>query len=250
MKLAWQVDDADIAKVKAFFSKLQDNPVVRLRAATNLATNKQQITKDFFWQAMLSCMLTTQQRSSPNSPVIRFISAKPFPLTYEDCCRQVDIASYVTKKLTAFGGVRRSSIIGTEAKANFTYLHDHHWHHTLRHLDLVRVKPCQATERVAARFIAERFKGFGPKQSRNLLQFLGLSQFEIPIDSRITRWLNDFGFPMKLTATALADQSYYEFVSEGFQQLAAACEITPCLLDAAIFASFDGDRWTDENVIN
>ena len=82
-----------------------------------------------------------------------------------------------------------------------------------------------------------------------LLQGLKLSRFEVPIDSRITKWLNDFGFPVKLTASALSDQNYFEFASDGFQRLAEACGIVPCVLDAAIFSRFDGDGWTAENVV-
>lgn len=81
--------------------------------------------------------------------------------------------------------------------------------------------------------------GFGPKQSRNLLQGLGLTKYEIPIDSRITKWFNEFGFPVKLSASALSDLNYYKFVSKGLRELCDACNIYPCLLDAAIFSSFD-----------
>ena len=109
--------------------------------------------------------------------------------------------------------------------------------------------PCPESERGAARFVDEKFKGFGPKQSRNLLQGLGLSRYEVPIDSRITKWLNEFGFPIRLTASALADRNYFEFVSDGFQRLAEACGIAPCVLDAAIFSSFDDGGWTEENVV-
>src|SRR4051794_37056495 len=63
------------------------------------------------------------------------------------------------------------------------------------------------TERNAARFIDDHYQGFGPKQSRNLLQGLGLSRFDVPIDSRITKWLNEFGFPVKLTVSALRHQT-------------------------------------------
>ena len=99
--------------------------------------------------------------------------------------------------------------------------------------------PTLETETEAADLIDHRLKGFGPKQSRNLLQSLGLTKYEVPIDSRITRWLNDFGFPVKLSATALSDLDYYKFVSEGFRELCDACGIYPCVLDAAIFSSFD-----------
>lgn len=92
--------------------------------------------------------------------------------------------------------------------------------------------------------------GFGPKQSRNLLQALGLTRFEIPIDSRVTDWLNDeFNFPVRLSATALAGRNYYDFVSAGIQTLCERCRVYPCIFDAAVFALKDGDSWTNENAI-
>ena len=50
-----------------------------------------------------------------------------------------------------------------------------------------------------------------------------------------------FGFPVTLTASPLQDQNYYNLVSDGFRQLCEACKIMPCVLDAAIFSSFDKD---------
>src|SRR5207248_11545041 len=99
-----------------------------------------------------------------------------------------------------------------------------------------------------ANYIQDKFAGFGPKQARNFLQALGLTRYEIPIDSRVTRWLNELGFPFQLSAIALADVNYYEFVSAAVQKLSAKSDVYPCMLDAAIFASRDGDAWTDANV--
>jgi thermostable 8-oxoguanine DNA glycosylase len=123
------------------------------------------------------------------------------------------------------------------------------WKETLHHLEQVRLDPIPRTERQAAQFLADNLNGIGPKQSRNLLQGLGISQWETPIDSRITKWLNANGFPLKLSAGNLADREYYNFVMDGFQELCRACGLSPCILDAAIFASTDGDGWTDENVV-
>ena len=47
----------------------------------------------------------------------------------------------------------------------------------------------------------------------------------------------------------LQDRNYYNFVSDGFQKLCEACDIMPCVLDAAIFSSFDDGKWTEENVV-
>jgi thermostable 8-oxoguanine DNA glycosylase len=99
-----------------------------------------------------------------------------------------------------------------------------------------------------ADFIDERFKGFGPKQARNFLQALGLTRYEIPIDSRMTKWLNKNGFPVKLSATALADKNYYRFVSDGIQALCEKAEVLPYLLDAAVFTLSDSNQFTEEQL--
>lgn len=248
MKIVWQVSPVDVAKVKAFVEQYQDDPFVKDRIASNLRENKPPVTKEYFWYVMIGCLLTTQQRSGPESSVVRFLSVKPFPLEYAVCRQRNDVANYTQATLASFGGLRRSATIGKEVAANLRFLEQDGWDQTFEHLDCVREMSRPETERRAAEFIDEQFVGFGPKQSRNLLQWLGLSRYEIPIDSRITKWLNDFGFPVKLSVTALSDASYYDFVSDGIQRLCEACQIMPCMLDAAIFSSFDQGKWTEENL--
>ena len=249
MRIIWQIDPNDIAKVQDFFDRHQGTPFVKRRVETNLRDDKPPVTKPIFWGRMVGCLLTTQQRSGPDTAVSRFLLTTPFPLDYELCLDQENLAEFAKNVLTGFRGLRRSTTIGKEVAANMSYLENGGWKPTFEHLDEVRLNSSPATERQAAEFFDEHLKGFGPKQSRNLLQGLGLSRYEIPVDSRITKWLNDFGFPVRLTANALGDRNYYNFVSDGFQRLCEACKIMPCVLDAAIFSSFDGGRWTDENVV-
>ena len=249
MKLTWHIEPDDIAKVQAFFAQHQDTPFVKKRVATNLRDDKPPVTKPMFWERMVGCLLTSQQRSGPNTAVSRFLRTQPLPLGYESCVRQKNLDTFTRTVLTKFGGLRRTTTIGKELSANLSYLENGGWYPVLSHLHEIILHPDPETERRAADFIDEKLKGFGPKQSRNLLQGLGLSRYETPIDSRITKWLNEFGFPVKLTANALGDHNYYAFVSEGFQRLCEACGIMPCVLDAAIFSSFDGDQWTEENAV-
>ena len=122
------------------------------------------------------------------------------------------------------------------------------WQELLDRLNSLRPLASQDAEQAAADFLDERFLGLGPKQSRNLLQALGLTCYEVPIDSRVTKWLNDFGFPIPLSPAGLADRNYYKLVSSGIQALCAAAEVKPCLLDAAIFSSFDNGRWNAANM--
>lgn len=249
MKIEWIVNKEDVKRVRGFFELHKKNAFVMRRVERNLAGVKPEVTKELVWQQMISCQLTTQQRSGPGSHVSRFISTQPFPLGYLICQTQKDIERYCTMVLSDFGGLRRSSQIGKEIAANLLLLDEGAWSQTMKLLEGLRVEHGPDAEQQAANFINDNFSGFGPKQSRNLLQSLGLTQYEIPIDSRITKWLNDFGFPMRLSATALSDREYYQLVSSGLQSLCEACDIRPCVLDAAIFASFDGDGWTIENAM-
>jgi hypothetical protein len=239
MKLVWQIEDADKAVVKALMDVMGDHPFVQKRREENLAESKAPVTRGFFWSRLVLCLLSTQQRSGPGSATARFAAVQPFPLSWRACSRRPDLAAFVQQILTDFGGIRRAASIGRELGTNRGFV-ETSWAEASQMLDRLGAADSVQVERDTADYIQDHLKGFGPKQSRNLLQALGLTRYEIPIDSRITRWLNDaVQFPVKLTATALGDRNYYQFVCEGFQQLSAACGTHPCILDAAIFASYD-----------
>ena len=42
-----------------------------------------------------------------------------------------------------------------------------------------------------------------------------------------------------LSAAALGDRNYYNFISDGVQELCRQSGVKPCVLDAAIFISFE-----------
>ena len=69
------------------------------------------------------------------------------------------------------------------------------------------------------------------------------------VNEQSPKWLTGFGFPVKLSAGALADQGYYEFVMDAVQQLCKEADVFPCVLDAAIFSSYDDGGWSEENLV-
>lgn len=247
MELVWQMSAADINRVRTFLSTAARDPLVEARVATNLATTKATLSRAGFWHALVGCLLTTQQKSGPDGAVARFIRARPFPLSYGLCCSQSAVDAFVTTTLSDFGGIRRSTRIGNELGANLGTLEDGRWDEVLERVNSLLPEATQEQEFRVAEYLDELLMGLGPKQSRNLLQGVGFTRYEIPIDSRITKWLNQFGFPIHLSAVALADRHYYRFVSTGIQQLCTAAGAFPCILDAAIFASFDRGQWNKEN---
>lgn len=253
MQFKWQVDQADIDCVKAFVDSYAANPFVRVRVERNLAAAKPTVDRSEFWKQMVGMRMTSVQRSGPNSAIAKFLRAIPFPLCYAAVECEIDREGrrdLIASTLRAHGGIRFPDKIADDLSKNLEKLNEGQgWATTLKRVNALASPAEAGEEREAARYLQSLLTGFGPKQSRNLLQSLGLTRYEIPIDSRITKWLNDFGFPVTLTATALADAGYYEFVLDGIQAVCAASEVFPCVLDAAIFASFDGDAWTQENTI-
>ena len=248
MRLRWDITEADAAKVRALIKTQGDNALVRQRKTLNCAATKSKVTKQRFWQAMAAMRLTSQQNSSPGGPVGRFLARRPFPLSYEAVQSAKDRKRFIASALRQSGGIRFADKIAEELAYNFELLEDAEWPKALAACNTLTKSATRSEEVEAAEYIRNTFKGFGPKQSRNLLQALNLTRYEIPIDSRITDWLNGFGFPVKLTATALADINYYNFVSDGIQELCAKAGVEPCVFDAAVFALRDKDQWTDENI--
>lgn len=237
----------DVAALRAFVEQYSTDPFVVSRTKRNLAKRKRRLDRADVWHALVGCLLTTQQRSGPNSRVARLMRARPFPLAYERVAKSRHREDLVVRSLQTWGGIRRGPTIGRQLSRNLELLEGGRWDEVLRAINALRSNVSREEEHAVAQALAAELHGLGPKQSRNLLQSLGLTRYEVPIDSRLTRWLNDFGFPVKLSANALSDQNYYDLISDGFQQLCAAAGVHPCVVDAAIFASYDSGRWTRSN---
>jgi len=79
------------------------------------------------------------------------------------------------------------------------------------------------------------------------LQALGLTQYEIPLDSRIMDWINkNIKIPKILRAAGLSDNEYYNFVMDSIIRLYEESKVLSCIFDALVFSSYDQD-WTEEN---
>ena len=247
MKILWEISVKDIQKTKEFVKLHHNNNFVQARIKRNLTKTKPRTTKSALWRNLVSCLVTTQQRSGPNSLVNIFLNSESFLLDYS-LCKSKSRIEFSAERVLAKYRLRRSNVLAKEINENLIYFKSH-WKEISEQLEKLRINQNIKTERRIAGYFQEIFKGIGPKQSRNLLQSLGLTRYEIPIDSRITKWLNSFGFPVKLTAQGLSDTNYYNFISDGIQHLCKKSNLYPCVLDAAIFSSFDKQQWTEQNII-
>jgi hypothetical protein len=249
MKLIWSVTKRDASYIKAFVREHKANAFVRARVERNVNGGHAQLTKAVVWRHLVSCLLTTQQRSGPTSRVQAFVSARPFPLGYGRIREAANIERFTAKAIRDFGGLRRADTIAKELAENAGWFEGARWTELRTRLEALPGARSHLRERETARWLAAGFRGRGPKQSRNFLQSLGLTKYETPIDSRIIKWLNTIEFPIHLSSVGLSDPDYYEFVSDGFRELAEAAGVLPCVLDAAVFAAVDGDGWNDVDVM-
>jgi hypothetical protein len=243
MRIDWLFTKHDIASVRNEVERHAASPLLADRRARNLSPRKEEVSRQRFWRALCMALLTTQQPSGPVSAVSRLLCTRPFPLAHTALSAAPDPAEHATDILIAFGGIRRHGNIGSELATNLQLLEAGEWDRLLVVLGALYSLVDRNTERGVANYLDDTFKGLGPKQARNVLQALGLTRYEIPIDSRIARWLRDHRFPVPVSAAALSDREYYCFVLDGVQRLCETAKVLPCELDGAVFASFDREEW-------
>lgn len=253
MTIQWRVEPPDCEAVRRFVEEHRNKSFVRHRIWRNVVGPAPQFSRQKFWKAMVGCLLTTQQRAGPGSAVTRFLGAAPFPLDLSVCLADPREERFL-ECLQSAGGIRRNRTIAHQLVANLSILETGGWQlieELAQRLSKQRARePIESDvglERDAASALDEGLEGIGPKQSRNLWQDLGLTRYEIPLDSRITKWLKRMGFPIPLSANPLVDAPYYNFVLDGVQILCAEAKVLPCVLDGAIFASYDAE-WDERTL--
>ncbi len=159
-----------------------------------------------------------------------------------------DLKKYTENKLSEFDGLRRGKTIAREVFENLEWLEKKYgWQQIFDGLIPLFNGATKFEERKCAEMINDTLLGFGPKQSRNLLQLLGLTKYEIPIDSRITKWLEKYGLQIKSPST-LSNKRYYNQISDFIQSICENIGEYPCVLDAVIFSSYDVE-WDEKKLI-
>jgi thermostable 8-oxoguanine DNA glycosylase len=240
MKAVWEISEADVKRWGDFVKRHENKPLPMQRYRRNVRRLDIELSKRTVWHAIVGCQVTTQQRSGPGSNVERFLHSDSPALDLIGCRKATSLAKLLTSECTK-AGLRRGNNISNYLVRIFDYLEGGGWHVLMAQLQTLCSHTTLKKERAVVAYILEerRFPGLGPKQARNFIQWLGLSRYEIPIDSRVLKCMRELGVNFVPNATALGDENVYLFVQGALQELAKRIEIYPCQLDACIFASFD-----------
>ncbi|MCG9874720.1 MAG: hypothetical protein MH321_08045 [Leptospiraceae bacterium] len=205
------------------------------------------ISKEDFWHSILIGLLTSNQKSGPTSAVYRLLSTKPFPISLENVLNKFKKESQqIEQKLKEFSGIRFTTKISEHICKNVDILNSE-WPNILQLINKILISndsQRQTLERNLCNQLMNNFIGIGPKQSRNVLQAMGVTNFEIPIDSRFIKWFKqNIKFSIPINSTLLSSEEYYAFILDIISELCSQEKIMPAILDACIFASFDNGKW-------
>lgn len=243
MEIQWVINLTDEEKYKDFIKKYEDHEVVKKRIAKNINHFNIEICQTSFWKSLIGCLLTTQQNSRKDSPVDKFLKSNDDLLDVNYCLKTNDLAN-IAKTTLKNKGLRRNIHIASEIEYAVNWLKEKGWQGLESKLNSISSQTTIEKERAVARYLRylpkkQGFKGLGQKQSRNLIQMMGLSKYVIPLDSRMVKVLPQLGFPVPLGSSALGNEDYYCFIEDGIQQIMKRIEIHPCVFDACVFASLE-----------
>jgi hypothetical protein len=253
LRIQWHVTQEDKEVVRSLIESQRHTVLVRDRRDRNLAENKKQVTKERLWRAIVCMRLTTLAHSGPSGKWAKFQRLRPFPLAYDECLdAKTSLENFILKVLQKHQVGTHQPTISSQLASNLYRLEQGDWNALLANCNqLITGLVPRTIETEVADFVEDTLEGFGPKQSRNVLQALGLTRFEIPIDSRVTAWLNEkLKLPFQVTSQALGDRACYGLVSDAIYELCKSCgsDVFPCILDASIFGEKDGDHWKKEQL--
>jgi hypothetical protein len=238
MQIQWNFANDSIDKWQSFIDKNIDSEFVQDRYRRNIDRIITIPSTNEIWFAFVGCQVTTQQRSGPNTPVSKFLESSSPVLDYEKIRNNHSNINSTMIELSKFR-LRRINIIAENLNSAILHLENDGWENLLSMLKLAIPDTNQEVERKIAEYISDKFKGIGLKQSRNWIQWLGISRYEIPIDSRTLRLLKQMNCDFVPDGGSLCDKNVYYLVQDGLQAVAKRLNISPCILDACIFSSFD-----------
>lgn len=211
-----------------FLNRLQCNVIGEIKLPT----------PEQFWFELVAALLSSQQRSTENSPLDRFYKMRPFPLSLQAYAELSD--AQVNDILRPF---RFHERITNQLRKNHGWLFGRRmgWQEIESGLKSLLAQRNSAPsidhkkiERDVAQLLDDRLEGIGPKQSRNLLQALGLTRFEIPLDSRLVAWLRE-NLDWLICVEGLSDRNNYEELLDRIQCSCESAGVLPTVFDAAAF---------------
>ncbi len=238
MKAVWEFDESSLTPWRKVVKDNQHKEGPKRRLKKNVNREGISLKKDEIWRVMLGCQVTSVQRSGPDSLVGKFINSGSKVLSYKVCKAQQNLEEFIQSEIKQ---LRFNVNIAKRQAKIFEHLESGGWKLLLDKLETIEIAPTKAKERAVVEYLTSgNFPGLGPKQARNFIQWLGLSQHVIPLDSRVFSRMKEYGVsPVPKKGEGMGEEPLYRFFEDGLGEIAKKIGVLPCMLDACTFASFD-----------
>ena len=99
MKLEWVITKQNSRPYRDFVKKHLLLDLVQERYKANVKRIDVVVSKERFWKKLVGCLLTTQQRSGPDSKISRFINDDGELFSISFCLRHTDLAEMSTRTI-------------------------------------------------------------------------------------------------------------------------------------------------------
>lgn len=231
--------NAVLNKYKKLINEYKDDPHVQKRNKRNVMRKDIKITEDEFWKALAIAILSTQSKNNEEfgknrrelgiDDYEKMKTCKDIP----NCVRKLKGIRYTNKK--------------PESIARCMDILQEKWEEIKKYLETIRSSTTLEKEREVADYLRKTFKGnqIGLKQSRNIIQMLGLSQYVIPLDSRVMKVLKaNGGIKEPAQKKPLQSRAGYCAIEDQINDLCAKLNgqcgnfvVKPCNFDICAFIS-------------
>jgi hypothetical protein len=81
------VNKVDLDKISNILRIQENNDLFVDTVSSNVKSSSINPSNEDFWGAIVGCLLSSRQNSSPDSPIAKFMDQKPFPPCLEKCKR-------------------------------------------------------------------------------------------------------------------------------------------------------------------
>lgn len=225
------VTKGELENYRRLVKKYENHEKVEARHKKNVLREGVAISEKAFWRCFVIGILTTQTKSGKHSPLQNFLDSNPDILNYNYCIAlegKADIENKIPVGVTRFR--KRACLYIIEAIEKFQH---GVWFDLEKQLKTIKDDTTLENERIVADFIVEHFNGIGQKQSRNIIQMMGLSKYVLPIDSRVMKKIEELS---GIKVEKLSNKNYI-LIEDRVQSICKKIGVYPCIFDACAFYS-------------
>ena len=239
MKVSVELTKADSQRWKDLWKMINSEITMKPEIKKRLKIRKKCPNDQEIWNALVTGLVTSQQKSGENSQVNLFLDSikNQEKFNLQKLCNRPELI----KDIPNFCRLRfHDKIFNLMADSLEKYKNDH-WKTVKLAFKVLIDEPTNLTkEREVAIELQRFFKGIGLKQSRNMLQLLHLSKFMIPLDSKVMRILKSMNHGESLVGTnALQDKIIYMEIENTINRLCKCLNVLPCYFDGVLFYHTD-----------